>query len=66
MNYVATYRTIRGRIDHFVQIETQSDRLLGDGERGGVSRAHPRPRNGIWFAITVMNSTLVESGRFAM
>jgi hypothetical protein len=28
MNYVATYRTIRGRIDHFVQIETQSDRLL--------------------------------------
>src|ERR1700678_1806109 len=28
MNSVATYRTICGRIDHFAQIETQSDRLL--------------------------------------
>lgn len=28
--------------------------------------AYPRPTNGIWFAITVMNSTFVESGRFAM
>jgi hypothetical protein len=26
----------------------------------------PLPTNGIWFAITVMNSTLVESGRPAM
>ena len=28
--------------------------------------AHPRPTNGIRFAITVMNSTLVSSGRLAM
>ena len=28
--------------------------------------AYPRPTNGIMFAITVMNSTLVSSGRLAM
>jgi hypothetical protein len=35
---------------------------------GGLHRfpPHPRPTNGIWFAITVMNSTFVDSGRFAM
>jgi hypothetical protein len=27
---------------------------------------YPRPTNGIWFAITVMNSTLVSSGSPAM
>jgi hypothetical protein len=33
------------------------------GEGGAEAAAYPRPTNGIWFAITVMNSTLVESGR---
>ena len=28
--------------------------------------SQPRPTNGIWVAITVMNSTLASSGRFAM
>jgi hypothetical protein len=31
-----------------------------------AARVYPRPTNGIWFAITVMNSTFVDSGRFAM
>ena len=47
---------------------------VGEGERQGRrSRCtkiglsvHPRPTNGIRFAITVMNSTLVSSGRLAM
>jgi hypothetical protein len=32
----------------------------------GPRRTHPRPTNGIMLAITVMNSTLVSSGRPAM
>jgi hypothetical protein len=31
-----------------------------------TAERQPRPTNGIVFAITVMNSTLVSSGRFAM
>jgi hypothetical protein len=27
---------------------------------------YPRPTNGIWLAMTVMNSTLASSGRLAM
>ena len=42
----------------------------GDIRRGDrlivCAAPHPRPTNGILFAITVMNSTLVSSGRLAM
>jgi hypothetical protein len=42
----------------------REDMCIPQRTRGEVCQ--PRPTNGIWFAIIVMNSTLVESGRFAM
>ena len=63
-------------------MDARDKRGHGVGERFAYRNAHlskrdecllnllqgpqPRPTNGIWFAITVMNSTFVESGRFAM
>jgi hypothetical protein len=41
-------------------------RLAADRSRARLRTLQPRPTNGIVLAITVMNSTLVSSGRLAM
>jgi hypothetical protein len=46
--------------------ETSQAGSCAPARAGAEAAAYPRPTNGIWFAMTVMNSTLVESGRPAM
>jgi hypothetical protein len=45
---------------------TSNFRVRAQRARPGMTKNYPRPTNGIFDAITVMNSTLASSGRLAM
>jgi hypothetical protein len=42
------------------------DRACGNAARRAGEGGYPRPMNGIFVAITVMNCTFASSGRLAM